>query len=73
MPGTPETANLLAGTLAPATGIYVVTHREPAHAVPHDVLIPAAMILPKCKRCIGVRFSLRSLATPPIEENEFFR
>jgi hypothetical protein len=73
MPGTPATANLRPGTLAPATGIYVVSHREPAHAQPHEVLIPAGAILPGCKACSDVRFSLKAYAPQPIEENEFFK
>ncbi len=68
-----ETSNLAAGTEAPANGIYVVTHLHPAHAQPHEVLIPARIILPRCSFCADVRFSLRSLATQPIGENEFFR
>jgi hypothetical protein len=73
MPGTPATANLTPGIEAPATGIYVVSHRSPAHALPHDVLIAVRTILPKCRVCTDVRFSLRMLATQPIEESEFFR
>jgi hypothetical protein len=73
MPGTAATANLHPGIAAPATGIYVVSHRMPAHAQPHDVLIPRHMVLPGCLSCSEVRFSLRALATQPIEENEHFR
>jgi hypothetical protein len=72
MPGTSATANLPAGRTAPATGIYVVSHREPAHAQPHEVLISASTILPKCNECENVRFSLRSYAPQPLEESEFF-
>jgi hypothetical protein len=68
-----KTSNLPAGTEAPATGIYVVSHLHPAHALPHDVLIPAHIMLPRCSFCADVRFSLRSLANQPIGENEFFR
>jgi hypothetical protein len=73
MLGSPQTANLPAGTMAPVIGIYVVAHRNPAHALPHDVLISSGMILPHCSICFDVRFSLRGLDTPPIEECEFFR
>ena len=72
MPGTDATANMPAGQEAPATGIYVVSHFQPAHAIPHEVLIPGGTILPKCRVCAGVRFNLRALAPQPIEENEFF-
>jgi hypothetical protein len=47
MPRTPATANLPAGTIVPATGIYVVSHRSPAHALPHQVLIQAGVKLPE--------------------------
>jgi hypothetical protein len=67
MPGTPATANLTAGREAPDTGIYVVSQ------VPHEVLIAGGMVLPKYCVCMDVRFSLRMLATRPIEENEFFK
>ena len=73
MPGTAATANLQPGTLAPATGIYVVQHRNPAHAQPHEVLIPASTILPACNVCLGARYSLKAYAPEPYEENEFFR
>ena len=73
MPGTPKTANLTPGTIAPHAGIYVVLHRNPPHAVPHEVAIVTPAILPKCKLCVDVRFSLKALAAEPIEENEFFR
>jgi hypothetical protein len=72
MPGTAKTANLLPGTGAPATGIYVVTHRDPAHAQPHEVLIPAETPLPDCRLCSGVTFSLKAYAPQPYAENEFF-
>jgi hypothetical protein len=44
-------SNLSAGTQAPATGIYVVSHLHPAPAPPHEVLISARMILPGCSAC----------------------
>jgi hypothetical protein len=72
MPGTAATANLLSGTAAPATGIYVVQHRNPAHAQPHEVLIPKDTLLPKCNFCAEVRFSLKAYAPQPYQESEFF-
>ena len=72
MPGTDATANLTPGTLAPATGIYVVSHKSPAHALPHEVLIDEGVVLPNCKACTGVVFSLKSHAPQPLRENEFF-
>jgi hypothetical protein len=73
MPGTAATANLGPGTAAPATGIYVVQHRNPAHAQPHEVLIREGKILPTCHLCSGTTFSLKAYAPQPYEENEFFR
>jgi hypothetical protein len=70
---TSQGSNLPAGAQAPMPGIYVVSHYQPSHAMPHEIMIPTTMILPKCRDCVGVRFSFRS---PPIEligENEFFR
>jgi hypothetical protein len=67
-----ETTNLSPCMMAPA-GIYVVTHREPAHTIPHEVRIAAPMVLPECNACRRVRFSRRCDITPPIEECEFFR
>jgi hypothetical protein len=72
MPGTPATANLPAGTDAPHTGVYVVSHRNPAHALPHEVAIVIPFVLPKCRHCEDVRFSLKYPAAQPIGENEFF-
>jgi hypothetical protein len=69
MPGTLQTANLPAGALAPAVGVYVVMHREP----PHEVLIPVGIILPRCSRCAGTVFSLKRYAPQLIAESEFFR
>jgi hypothetical protein len=63
MPGTAATANLHSAVLAPATGIYFVAHYNPAHALPHEVLISAGTPLPKCRICVGVRFSFESLRT----------
>ena len=73
MPGTDKTANLPAGIEAPHTGVYVVSHRNPAHALPHEVAIVRPTILPKCSGCSDVRFSLKYPAAQPIRENEFFR
>jgi hypothetical protein len=71
MPGTLEHSNMRAGTLGPR-GLYVVTHRDPAHTVPHEVAVFAEMILPSCSACEDVRFSLRA-HIHPIEESEFFQ
>ena len=73
MPGTARTANLPAGTPAPSTGIYVVTHGQPPHAQPHEVVVSELMTLPECQYCQDVRFSLKSYLIQPIEESEFFR
>ena len=70
---SPQTSNLAAGTEVPCAGIYVVSHHDPHHAPPHEVQIAVLMILPECTTCAGVRFSLRSRKTEPIEDNEFFR
>ena len=47
------------------SGIYVVSHNVPTHAVPHDVLIPATMILPACtERAIDWVLQERLLPRP---------
>jgi|SRR5215468_5445930 len=66
-----DTHNMPPGVVAPA-GIYVVTHRDPAHAVPHEVRIAAPMVLPECNICRRVQFSRKRDITPPIEDCEFF-
>jgi hypothetical protein len=65
--------NLPAGMPAPHTGVYVVSHYHPPHAVTREVAIVAAMILPHCNICADVRFSLEALAAEPIRDSEFFR
>jgi len=59
------------GRLAPP-GIYVVTHRKPAHVVPHELAIVRATALPKCNACEGVHFSRKSDLPPVLEQSEFF-
>jgi hypothetical protein len=66
-----DTTNLSPGMRAPA-GIYVVSHRDPAHTGPHEVRIAAPMVLPECNACRRVRFSRKCDITPPIEDSEFF-
>jgi hypothetical protein len=65
-------SQLRPGTAAPATGIYVVAHREPAHAQPHEVLIPAGTILPNCYICSGTTSASKLTRRQPYEENEGF-
>jgi hypothetical protein len=72
VPGTLQTSNLPAGVEAPGLGIYVVSHFDPAHTQPHEVLITKPMVLPKCSQCNDVRFSLRCSIPPRIEESSFF-
>jgi hypothetical protein len=72
MPGTPETANLPAGSTIPHTGIYVVTHLSPPHAPPHEVQIASLGVFQKCNTCADVRFSLKSYLIEFIRENQFF-
>jgi hypothetical protein len=72
MASIPASDNLPAGTRAPFVGIYVVSHRNPAHAQPHEVRVSRLMILPECTICAGVRFSLRGDIVQAIEDNEFF-
>jgi hypothetical protein len=67
-----KTSDLPAGAECPVTGIYVVTHRNPTHAGPHEVLIATPAVLPRCKICASVRFSLMRLPVEAIHENEFF-
>jgi hypothetical protein len=66
-----ETSNLEPGTLA-RPGIYVVSHFDPAHTTPHEVLIKRGSRLPHCKFCRGGRFSLKSAKPQTIEESFFF-
>jgi hypothetical protein len=68
-----STFDLAAGSECPATGIYVVSHHDPEHAPPHEVLIVAPFIFPKCKICADVRFSLMRLPVEVIHENQFLR
>lgn len=63
--------NLPAGALAPP-GIYVVSHRDPAHAVPHEIIIDLPMILPCCRLCRNVRFSQKSSIPQHIEGHDLF-
>ena len=69
----PKSFDLPAGAECPVTGIYAVTHRNPPHALPHEVLIAAPSVLPRCKTCADVRFSLMRLPVEAIHENEHFR
>ena len=73
MPDIPETANLPAGTMAPTAGVYVVSHHNPPHAMPHQVWLGEPRILPARNGCSGVRFSLQRLPVGRLEDHEFFR
>ena len=64
--------NLPAGIATLVVGIYVVSHQNPPHALPHEVRVSRLMILPECTICAGVRFSLRGDLVQAIEDNEFF-
>jgi hypothetical protein len=64
-------SNLLAGSLA-EPGIYVVSHLDPVHVAPHEVIIRRPRILPRCKTCSNVRFSRKRLLPQDIEESDFF-
>ena len=64
-------ANLQSGHIAPA-GIYVVSHRNPCHVLPHEISIAARTALPECRKCGDVRFSFKCALPPKIEESEFF-
>lgn len=68
-----QAANLPADTVVSSVGIYVVSHHNPPHAPPHEVLIAVPMILPKCKICANVRFRLKIPLPERISENLFFR
>ena len=69
---TSATTALRPGAPAPATGIYVVCHKAPTHAQPHEVLITAGTVLPTCNSRTGTIFSLRCYAPQPLAVNEFF-
>jgi hypothetical protein len=66
-----NTSALPAGAYA-EPGIYVVVHREPAHIVPHEVMVAEATLLPKCRFCANVRFSLKSPTPELITDNQMF-
>jgi hypothetical protein len=66
------TRNIQPGAVAPA-GIYVVSHRYPSHALPHEVTISASIVLPGCSYCTGVHFSRKCSSPMPIEDCEFFQ
>jgi hypothetical protein len=55
-----------------ASGIYVVSHRNPDHAVPHEILIASDRVLPRCSDCDEVRFSFKCALTARIEDSRFF-
>jgi hypothetical protein len=67
----PESPNLPAGSLA-SPGLYVVSHLDPAHDAPHEIVIRTEMILPHCKMCGGVRFRWKCSAPQMIEDSAFF-
>jgi hypothetical protein len=64
-------SNLSAGSLA-EPGIYVDSHRGPAHVVPYEVIIGRPMILPHGKKCGNVRFSRKCSLPRDIEASDFF-
>jgi hypothetical protein len=66
-------SDLPPGTEAPIAGIYVVMHKNPAHALPHEILISAPTVLPECHECNSVRFSLKTPLPTPMEQHEFFK
>jgi hypothetical protein len=57
------TRNIRPGAVAPA-GIYVVSHRYPSHALPHEVTISVPIVLPACSYCSSPM---------PIEDCDFFQ
>ena len=52
-------------------GVYIGTHHDPAHTVPHEVIIEEPTLLPPCRFCDDVRFSLKS-EPERITENYMF-
>ena len=54
-----NTSDLRVGFYA-EPGVYLVSHHNPAHAVPHEVFIEEPTLLPPCRFCDDVRFSLKS-------------
>ena len=63
------TCDLPAGHQA-EPGIYVVSHHEPAHIVPHEVLVEEPILLPACRLCANVRYSLKSALPQRINEHQ---
>jgi hypothetical protein len=68
-----QTDNLTAGMTAFHAGVYVVSHANPSHAAPHEVLIAYRIKLPGCNACAGARFSFKAPQPELIRDNEFFR
>lgn len=66
-----KTWNLPAGTYA-QPGIYVVSHHEPAHIPPHEIAVAEPTLLPACRLCADVRFSMKSPMPESIAENHLF-
>ena len=64
-------SHLPAGAFAPA-GIYVVSHLDPIHTLPHEILVLTPRLLPSCNHCAGVRFSLKSACPQTVDDNENF-
>jgi len=52
-------------------GVYIGTHHDPAHTVPHEAIIEEPTLLPPCRFCDDVRFSLKS-EPERITENYMF-
>jgi len=67
----PGRSNLPAGSLA-SPGIYIVSHIDPIHPTPHEIVIGAEMTLPRCTLCSNVRFGWKCCLPQKIEENAFF-
>ena len=49
-----------------------VSHRNPAHTLPHEISITTHAILPECNRCRDVRFCFKCRSPKKLEECEFF-
>jgi hypothetical protein len=64
-------SNLPAGTPA-MPGIYVVSHMNPPHLASHEFLIKDERILPHCRLCTDVRFSLKCSPPKEIDESDLF-
>jgi len=55
------------GMVAPRSGIYSVYHY--AHRTPHEIMITAGTVLPKCRRCADKVQFAPLISGEPLEQD----